>query len=483
MSNITGTPEQQAIWNAIQNTNDDIVVGAGAGTGKTFTIVEASGRLPTYLKRGFLCFNKSIQTELQERLPEGVEAKTFHALGFGAFFKQGIKPKVNKFKVKNIIDSMPVFGRDFQSANQLVKLVSLIKGSMTDCTDEDAVLKIIDYYNIQFASALEEKLSIENVCSVIDECIENTNQIDFDDMIWLPLVLDWAWPQFDILFVDEAQDFNEMQRELIVRCTTNGRCIIVGDKNQAIYGFRGADSNSIAIFSERLEKMGKTVKYFPMTLTWRCPKSVVKEANRYVKEFNCLDTAEEGAVHVDSHFNPQKNDIVLCRYNAPLVSAFYDLLSQGKSAYVLGRDMHKGLINEVKNITNKENMSAKEFVQLARTDFNTKYLRLVNANKQNQANALEDKHKCITVFAGRADTVGGILAEIKRVFNSNQKGDIMLSTVHKAKGLEADNVYILTPERMPHPKATNPREERNIIYVAITRAKKNLYYVGPRPKN
>jgi DNA helicase-2/ATP-dependent DNA helicase PcrA len=364
-----------------------------------------------------------------------------------------------------------------------VKLISLVKGSMIDCTNEQAIRNIIDYYDIKFQTTIDEDLSVRNVCSILDECKRDTRQIDFDDMIWMPLVLDWAWPQFDVLFVDEAQDFNEMQRELIVRCTTNGRCIIVGDKNQAIYGFRGADSNSIAIFSERLEKMGKTVKYFPMTLTWRCPKSVVKEANRYVKEFNCLDTAEEGAVHVDSHFNPQKDDIVLCRYNAPLVSAFYDLLSQGKSAYVLGRDMHKGLINEVKNITKKENMPAKEFVQLARTNFNTQYLRLVNANKQNQANALEDKHKCITVFAGRADTVGGIIAEIKRVFNSNQKGDIMLSTVHKAKGLEADNVYILTPERMPHPKATNPREERNIIYVAITRAKKNLYYVGPRPKN
>ena len=483
MSNITGTPEQEAIWNAIQNTNDDIVVGAGAGTGKTFTIIEASGKLPTYLKRGFLCFNKSIQLELQERLPEGVEAKTFHALGFGAFFKQGIKPRVNKFKVKNIIDSMPVFGRDFQSANQLVKLVSLIKGSMTDCTDEDAVLKIIDYYNIKFASALEERLSIENVCSVIDECIENTNQIDFDDMIWLPLVLDWAWPQFDVLFVDEAQDFNEMQRELIVRCTTNGRCIIVGDKNQAIYGFRGADSNSIAIFSERLEKMGKTVKYFPMTLTWRCPKSVVKEANRYVKEFNCLDTAEEGAVHVNSHFNPKKDDIVLCRYNAPLVSAFYEMLSQGKSAYVLGRDMHKGLVNAIRNITKKEGMPTSEFVELAETHFATQKQRLLKAKKQNQVNNLEDKEKCIMIFAGRADTVRGIIAEIKRVFNGNQKGDIMLSTVHKAKGLEADNVYILTPERMPHPKATNMQEERNICYVAITRAKKNLYYVGPRPKN
>ena len=62
--NITGTTEQEAIWNAIENTNDDIVVGAGAGTGKTFTIVEASGRLPTYLKRGFLCFNKELSLKL-----------------------------------------------------------------------------------------------------------------------------------------------------------------------------------------------------------------------------------------------------------------------------------------------------------------------------------------------------------------------------------------------------------------------------------
>ena len=77
----------------------------------------------------------------------------------------------------------------------------------------------------------------------------------------------------------------------------------------------------------------------------------------------------------------------------------------------------------------------------------------------------------------------GIIAEIKRVFDNNDKGEIMLSTVHKAKGLEADNVYILATERMPHPKATNPKEERNICYVAITRAKKNLFYCGPKPRS
>ena len=326
-------------------------------------------------------------------------------------------------------------------------------------------------------------MGVDLVCQILDECKKQTNEIDFDDMIWLPLVNDYPLPQFDILFVDEAQDFNEMQRQLVLACTQLGRCIIVGDKNQAIYGFRGADSGSMSIFENQLKARGSTVNSFGLTLTWRCPKSVVAEANRYVKEFNCLETAEDGQVHVNAYLNPQKGDMVLCRYNAPLVSAFYDLITQGKSAYILGRDMHKGLVNYVKKITKHNNMSSEEFMNLLTVDFKVNHAKLIDADKQNQANTLSDKFECVKIFASKADTVGGIIAEIERLFNSKTKGDIQLSTVHKAKGLEADNVFILATERMPHPKATNMQEERNICYVAITRAKKNLYYCGPRPKN
>ena len=77
------------------------------------------------------------------------------------------------------------------------------------------------------------------------------------------------------------------------------------------------------------------------------------------------------------------------------------------------------------------------------------------------------------------DKIQNFIEEIKKVFDGKDHGDIMLSTVHKAKGLEADNVYILATERMPHPLGNN--EENNICYVAITRAKKNLFYCGPRP--
>ena len=476
---ITGTKQQEEIWNELENGTDDVIVNAGAGTGKTFTIVEGSKRT-NGTNMAFLCFNKSIQTELAERLPDNVVAKTFHALGFAALRSAGIKTRVNNYKVKNIIDD--ILGKDF-NAFPLVKLISLVKGSLIEGTDQKSIFQLIDKYNINFESDREEEMAISAIPTILEVCRKDVSLIDFDDMIWIPIVNQLPLPVFDVLFVDEAQDFNEMQRELIFRCIGNGRVVIVGDKNQAIYGFRGADSNSISIFQNELTKRGRKVKEFSLSLTWRCPKSVVKEANRFVSEFDCKEDAEEGRVIVDSPFNPSEGDMVLCRYNAPLVSAFYELIMQGKSAYVLGRDMTKGLVNAVNKITKNGNMGSDEFLQLLDQDFHYNYNRLIKLEKTNQAHALEDKFECIRIFATKATTVTGILAEIKRVFNGNEKGEIMLSTVHKAKGLEADNVYILATERMPHPKASDMREELNICYVAITRAKKNLHYCGPKPNS
>jgi superfamily I DNA/RNA helicase len=472
---INGTIEQNAIWEAIEHGEGHVIVNAGAGTGKTFTIVEGANRIGDK-KAAFLAFNKSIATELQKKLPDEVEAKTFHAFGFAALRNAGIRTKVNNFKVNNIIGEL--LGKDY-FVTPLKKLVSLVKGAMYDGTNTSEIRSLIDEYNIQFQSEREEQQAITSIPAILKQCSTQTHMIDFDDMIWLPLVNNYPLPHYDIMFVDEAQDFNEAQRELISRCVNGGRCIIVGDKNQAIYGFRGADSNSIARFVERLENGKREIGHFSLTITWRCPKSVVSEANRYVADYKAHADAIDGNVIVNAAFVPLRNDMVLCRYNAPLVSAFYDLISQGKSAYILGRDMTKGLIAAVEKISKNHQMGVEEFLNLFMTDFEYNYNKLLRQDKENQAFALEDKKDCILVFADKATTVGGIISEIKRVFDGNDEGEIMLSTVHKAKGLEADNVYILATNRMPHPKGGS--EENNICYVAITRAKKNLFYVGPKP--
>ncbi len=479
---IKGTDEQEIIWKKMKESDCHIVVYAGAGVGKTFTIVEGSRRM-NGTKKGFLAFNKSIATELAERLPSDVEAKTFHALGLAAFRNAGIYTKVNNWKAKNIIKD--VIGNDYDDLNALSKLISQMKGAMVEPNERSKIESLMNQYNIEFSSLRNEELAFDYLPTIFSAMRQQKNVVDFDDMIWLPLVENIPLPTFDVLFVDEAQDFNEMQRELIFRCIgENGRVICVGDPNQAIYGFRGADSNSMDIFVESLKKRSsRCIENYPLSLTWRCPQNIVLEANRYVKEFYCMEDAEEGKVVVNSYFNPQKDDMVLCRYNAPLVTAFYDLISQGKSAYILGRDMTQGLQNSVKKITKNMSMPTEEFRELLEADFQARYNGFVAQEKMAQANALEDKFDCLMIFVSKANTVGGILEEIKKVFDGKDKGDIMLSTVHKAKGLEADNVFILATERMPHPKASNPQEERNICYVAITRAKKNLYYVGPKPKN
>ncbi len=290
------TQEQIKIYEEIENTENHVVINAGAGTGKTTTIVSASQRINC--NAAFLAFNKSIATELAERLPSNVEAKTFHAFGFAAIRNAGLRTKVNNRKCHYIVQEL--LGKDCYTA-PITKLVSLVKGSMIDGKDVASIRKLIDEYNISFESYREEEQAIQAIPSILTLCKTQTYHIDFDDMIWLPLVNNYPLPHYDMVFVDEAQDFNEMQRELIVRVVNGGRCIIVGDRNQAIYGFRGADSNSISRFIDRLTvESDRDITELPLSISWRCPKSVVAEANRYVSEFTCPDEAIDGAVFVNA---------------------------------------------------------------------------------------------------------------------------------------------------------------------------------------
>ena len=115
----------------------------------------------------------------------------------------------------------------------LVKLVGLVKGSLVDGDDKKTIFQLIDKYNINFESDREEEMAINAIPAILTQCRRNLAMIDFDDMIWIPIVENFPLPTFDVLFVDEAQDFNEMQRELIFRCAGNNRVVIVGDKNQS----------------------------------------------------------------------------------------------------------------------------------------------------------------------------------------------------------------------------------------------------------
>jgi superfamily I DNA/RNA helicase len=302
-------------------------------------------------------------------------------------------------------------------------------------------------------------------------------------MIWLPVVMDLTVKHYDVLFVDEAQDFNEVQRSLILKACNGGRMIVVGDPKQAIYGFRGADSGSMDIFRATLAKSSRGVQIFPLSITWRCPSSVVAEANRFFKDYTCREDAPEGKVNVNASFNPEVGDLVLCRTNAPLVSECFNLIAQGVPAYVLGRDIGFSLKALVKKVTENGSLRIEQFIPQFNAHVAIAKEAFKRADKEKAVQSLEDKAQCILHLTGNTSTVQGLLDNIDKIFGDGKKRGVIFSTIHKAKGLEADNVWILKPEIMPHPMAkslSDKAQERNLCYVAITRAKKTLNYVGKK---
>ena len=475
---MNGTDEQIKIWNDMEHKDHHMMVYAGAGTGKTYTIVEGANLVGG--KKGFLCFNKGIQTELDGKLPADCNAMTFHSLGLSSIKMRNRACKVDFKKNYNIIKTL--LGAKYKSAPALNKLISLLKSSMADWEDRKMINKIIDKYNIEFDGLIDEKEAIEFLPTIKELCMD-ISCADFDDMIWLPVVMDLPVKHYDVLFVDEAQDFNEVQRQLILKACNGGRMIVVGDPKQAIYGFRGADSSSMQIFQDKLSESSREVKVYPLSITWRCPKTVVTEANRFFKDYSCRSDAIDGEVNRNVPFNPVVGDLVLCRVNAPLVGECFALITQGIPAYVLGRDIGYSLNLLVGKVTADTSMRVETFLPLLKQYVENLSITLKRADKEKQIQTLTDKHKCIVHLTGKTTTVKGILDNIKTIFGDGKKKGVIFSTVHKAKGLEADNIWILKPELMPHPMATSTSDkaqERNLCYVAITRAKKTLNYVGER---
>ena len=89
---------------------------------------------------------------------------------------------------------------------------------------------------------------------------------NFDDLLYLAVKDGISLPKFDFIFVDEAQDTNAIQRALLRKIMKKtSRVVVVGDPAQAIYGFRGADSESMNLIAEEFD-----CKRLPLSISCRC---------------------------------------------------------------------------------------------------------------------------------------------------------------------------------------------------------------------
>lgn len=480
---ITPSPQQQAIWDSMMLSKDVRFIAMAA-------------------------FNSAIAKELKNRVPPGVEAKTLHGMGFYAVTQAFpfLKGKdINEYRVKDLTagilgnDRRSLIKTDPEMAPMLYyveQLVSLCKMNLLTGTTDD-INGLIDAHLIETGTRKSQIFDL--VPQVLELCKNphNTEDIDFSDMLWLPIVLNLPVFTNDLLLVDEFQDLNRCQQAFAKRA--GKRIIGVGDPAQAIYGFAGADSESMARMVKELD-----AQELDLTVTRRCGKAIVAEACRLVPDFEAHESNHQGEIKrapYGTKQTPEPNyrkavrdgEMVLCRFNSLLVNQCFMFLKEGRKATIQGRkDVGRGLIEFIERMRKKVSHEGNKPEVAQFIEVLTEWLKAEedkeNAKKdpkQSKLDGLRERYDCLLFFCEELESIDAIVKKIDTIFTDNvHPPGIILSSIHKAKGLESRCVFLLCPQQAPCPLITNKmkpwqkQQEYNLKYVAITRAIEEFTYVS-----
>lgn len=492
------SPYQEKIFDFISEGVGNAVVIARAGCGKTATAVASLKLIPKNQKSLFLAFNKSIADELSQKLTglTNVSVRTTHSLGYAIIKKNLGNVEVEDYKyrtyIKQNIGDLTSCEELITSRTQLADYIDNIMfltnfARLYYCQSEKEIDVIAEKYDIPIS--LDE-------CSVVLKILnwgkENTNVVDYIDMLWLPVELKMN-PfgfQYDWIFLDEAQDTSVIAIEMIKKCfKRNTRMVSIGDNFQCINQFAGSSDKSF----EELCNMPNT-QTFDLPISYRCDKNIIKLANTIVPDIYARDDADDGKIIDVCRTNILKDgDMVLSRTKAPLLTLYNKLLKKGVNCYVKGSDIGLNLIKKLENV-DEENLGQdlKEkgvFTTLYQKMFNERNKLMSKRGLDYDDATLSQKimdeydsiNSLITLSSGLKNKQE-LIEKIRKIFKEENNG-ICLSTIHKAKGLEAENVYILCHSSMPSKLAKKKWEieqERDLIYVAYTRAKHKLGFVSEK---
>jgi superfamily I DNA/RNA helicase len=360
------------------------------------------------------------------------------------------------------------------------------------------------------------------------------NEVYFPDMIAGPVFdpnITVHMPFYELVFLDEAQDTDPAQQQIIlvsigiitdvVRHVQSviapklgisegevvefsddepqGKLVLIGDPYQSIYGFRGATYEGMDVMVEMLREFGNVHEY-KLTQTRRSARAIVEHAQAIVPDIQTMDGAPEGAVNiitmddfVEEFSRSEIGDdiMVLARITSSLVSPALKLVKKGMPVKVAGNVMAKQLIWRIKRINRKivgDDSDKNATMQSIRMHI----LAEVKNTSDSMANASPAQRRKLGNVLEELDTLTALIDDcvylhdiihnINTLFHA-EEGEryALFSTVHKQKGGEAATVYILDGEKMPHELATTEQElqqERHLAYVAVTRAKLRVVWVG-----
>lgn len=506
---LTPTDEQQAIIDSTEKTSENLMVQAYAGAAKTTSLEMLSQKIKTPSLA--LAFNKSIKTEMAKRMSSIVTVQTLNGLGHSSIMRAlpGVSFRLEDKKLGKLVSEvMKQFSwegaeedwdlvRSIASQAMQRGIVPGDKGAMPLTLDSPEEWR-------EIASAIGAPTDyvealIDMAREVVEQNISLARQgiISFDDQLYFSLAVLGAkgYPKFPFVLVDEAQDLSPLNHAMIGQAIRpGGRFIVVGDPCQAIYAFRGADSDSM----KRLAALRPSWLRLPLATTFRCPKIVVARNVEHAPGFNAFHSNPEGefisfppgsewSIYDLMDLNPDGAPMaILCRNNAPLVSLAFKLLRRRIPVNMLGRDIGQGMTALSRKLF-PDGMERASMIRVL-DDWQLSETSSLMANgKEEQAERVDDQAESLKALLDFPETTDGrsLRGEIKKLFapSSERGSSITLSTIHRAKGLEWDLVVNLDPWRIPSKFAkraaqqgddTQLRQELNLKYVLETRTKRVL---------
>ena len=488
---------QKDIFDFVKNGQGNAVVEASAGAGKSTTLIKCLDFIDEDKTILMSAFNTDIVSVLKRKTKDfpNVNCATLHSIGRTMLQRNYPKDELTldelKYKsylntnIKSLssIDTYSLSKKDFgRYMKNIETFVNFGRAYLCQTVKDLDIIE--DRYGID--TVADEK---EVALDVMEYGKTDLSKIDFTDMIWLPNVL-FCKPigmKYDWIMLDEVQDLSVCQREIILKCRKiNTRMILVGDKKQCIFSFSSADPQSF----EKLKDIPNTIT-LPLSISYRCAENIVNFAKKLVPSIEPNDEGRHGEIKYNTKIDDiQNGDMVLCRNNAPLMQVYVDLIKQGKKCFIRGKDIGLNMKNAVKT-TGMDTLNVKldkdgVFVRLydelfdAINDIMGKYnVTYADAVETSFVARKLDIIKALETLSNNINTSKELIDKISDIFSDKKKGGISLSTIHKAKGLEANNVYIVCNSLMPSEMAKKDWEIEPYVCGIYTCQK----YIGIRGRN
>lgn len=487
--------EQQAIETTWKTSNKNILVNACPGSGKTTLAVHLMRVNPnTTGKTLAVAFNKSIATEMGARTKDipGVMARTLHSIGFISIGRAlplldiHVDGRKGILLAKNFLFAAAPYIRPYKSYPIAAALAAMYDAHrVRGLNNTDDILASVMGAGEEIPKAAKDLY--EDYATQMDEYNRQTQgefMIDFTDMIYLPKFRseEIDLPKFDTVFLDEAQDASSLMQFIVNRSIKpDGRKVIVGDNDQSIYEFAGADPGSMHNFLSQ-----PNFEDMPMNLSFRCSQAVVEQANKFKPDMVAFEGNPTGFAGYGSIIDDAQNgDMILCRNNAPLAKAFVALLSVGKAAQIKDADIMKTVDKIIAPAVKKGMTTFALMNAISDRKYEIQY-QLKAMGEQDPETHPTYLNYCDTVdMVSTLLTLPGVYSpahlqdKLKSIFSGNGQDGISLMSMHKSKGLEADRVFIIRRDLWPSKRAKTAvqlQQENNLMFVAITRAKNAIIF-------